>query len=101
VWGKVLAGRGIEVRTSRPRWSLTTLASARPNPAVVKVVFARSGRVARAEIVGPGTGYTDVDGPLLDAIRERWVARGKRFEALRWDDPSAGVTMYFRVTFGH
>ncbi|MCE7974953.1 MAG: hypothetical protein DYG92_11630 [Leptolyngbya sp. PLA1] len=99
-WGKVLAGRGIEVKTSKPRWSLTTLMSARPKDTRLRVTFAPTGRVAKAEVLDGGSGYPDVDGPLLDAVINRWSASGARFEEARASSPDAQVVLYFKVLFG-
>lgn len=94
--GKPLAGKGLKIRTVRPNWTTTTRLTALPRNPMVRVVFARDGRVLEAEFVGPGTGYADVDAPLLHAIR-RWTASGKELERLPADQPRAGVTMTFRV----
>ena len=64
---------------------------ASPKDAVVHVTFGRSGKVIRAEFAKEGTGYADVDGPLLDAIY-RWTARGVMLERIPSGDPHTGLT---------
>lgn len=99
-WGKVLAGRGIEVKTSKPRWSLTTLMSAKPRDTRLRVTFAPTGRVAKAEVLDGGSGYPDVDGPLVDAVINRWSASGARFEDAKSESAAGEVVLYFKVLFG-
>lgn len=99
-WGKVLAGRGIEVKTSKPRWSLTTLMSAKPRDTRLRVTFAPTGRVAKAEVLDGGSGYPDVDGPLVDAVINRWSASGARFDEAKSESPAGEVVLYFKVLFG-
>ncbi|MCC6676234.1 MAG: hypothetical protein IT436_03740 [Phycisphaerales bacterium] len=97
--GRVLAGEGVNVRTTRPRWSTTTLltATAPKNP-VVRVTFGRNGKVIEAAFVnGQGSGYDNVDEPLLNALHS-WTASGKRIRDLPASDPKAGLTIVFIIT---
>jgi outer membrane biosynthesis protein TonB len=73
------------VVTARPRWSTTTLLTAAPRNVRVRVAFDRAGRVVLAEFVGEGSGYADVDEPLLHAIY-RWRASGERIARLRGEE---------------
>jgi hypothetical protein len=94
--GRPAAGQGLEVRTVRPRFSVTTMLTSNPRRSTVDVVFGRDGRVLRAAFQqGRTTGYPEVDGPLLDAIY-RWTARGR---ALADIPPDADVAKGLLVTF--
>jgi len=87
--GKVLAGKGLQIRTVRPEWAVATRLSASPRNPVVKITFGRSGRVIRASFVeGQSTGEREVDGPLLAALY-RWTAKGEQLSAL--PQPPAAV----------
>ena len=78
--GKTLARDGIQVRTVRPKWSITTKITAIPRNPLIDVTFDRTGKVSKAAFVaGRNTGYREVDGPLLDSIY-RWRASGEKFE---------------------
>jgi len=97
--GRPVAREGLQVKTVLPRWSATTRVVARPENAIVRIEFSRSGRVIMAEFVKHdgkvGTGYKDVDGPLLDAVY-RWTAKGKDLEALLGTDPDATLCVVIR-----
>ena len=99
--GKVLAAKGLRIQTVRPEWAVTTRLMARPKNPVVKVTFGRNGRVLRAEFVdGQGTGWSDVDGPLKDALY-RWTAKGATLDQIPTspdaDGEPRGVSLSFRV----
>lgn len=95
--GRPLAGRGLDIRTVRPTWPITVTLLAIPRNPLVEITFGRTGRVLRASYVfGQDTGYSDVDGPLLDAVY-RWTATGKALAELPPDDPDAGVTLRIRI----
>jgi hypothetical protein len=99
--GKVLAAKGLRIQTVRPEWAVTTRLMARPKNPVVKVTFGRSGRVVKAEFVdGQGTGWSDVDGPLKDALY-RWTAKGSSLDEIpATPGPGGeprGVSLTFRV----
>ncbi len=99
--GKVLAAKGLRIQTVRPEWAVTTRLMARPKNPVVKVTFGRNGRVIKAEFVeGQGTGWSDVDGPLKDALY-RWTARGSTLDQLPASPGPGGeprgVALTFRV----
>lgn len=78
--GKPVAGKGLQVKTIRPRWSHFTLLTATPRDAVVRVSFNRFGKVEDVEFL-QDTGRPDVDRPLLDAVYN-WTASGKELEKL-------------------
>ena len=96
--GRPAAGQGLEVRTVRPRFSMTTILTSNPRKSSINVFFGRDGRVLKAKFVeGKTTGYDDVDGPLLDAIY-RWTARGKALEDVPpGTDPAKGLLVNFNI----
>jgi len=97
--GKVLARKGLNIRTSHPRFTATTLALTQPRNPLVRITFGRNGKVQKAEFVeGHSTGYPDVDKPLLDSLH-RWVARGEQLAKIPVGPPEAGLTMEFRILF--
>jgi len=94
--GRTAAAQGLEIKTVRPRWSDTTRLTAAPRNPLVRVTFARTGKVTSAVFAsGMNTGWKDVDDPLLDAIY-RWSAKGEALRALP-PDRSAGLTVQFRI----
>lgn len=76
--GGVLVGRGYQIQTVRPRFSVITQLSAIPRNPEVRIVFDADGTVTEAEIV-KSSGYAGVDAPLLAAMY-KWRATGKLFE---------------------
>ncbi len=85
-WGRPLAREGLEVKTVRPRWSVTTRLARSPRNPVLIIRFGADGAVRSAEFLRDkrmifSTGFSDVDGPLLDAVY-RWRAQGRAIEAL-------------------
>lgn len=94
--GEPLAGKGLRIYTVQPRFGYATLATATPRNTVVLITFGRDGRVLRAVFKDRGTGFDEVDKPLIDAIY-RWTARGEALKKLPADQPRAGIT--FEVKF--
>lgn len=95
--GKVLAAKGMQVTTVRPRWSITTLATTLPKNPTLRVTFGRTGKVVRADfLAGQTTGSENVDGPLLNAVY-RWTAKGGDLAKIPPDQPGAGVTIIVRL----
>ena len=88
--GRPLAGKGLQVRTVNPRWGVTTMIVSSPKDTVIRITFGRTGKVLKATFVDSGTGYADVDGPLLDAVY-RWTAKGDVLEKIPPGDPQAGL----------
>jgi hypothetical protein len=84
--GQPLAGKGLQVRTVNPRWGVTTMLTSSPKNTVIRVTFGRTGRVLKAAFTDTGTGYPDVDGPLLDAVY-RWTATGEVLKKIPPSDP--------------
>lgn len=93
--GRPIAAEGLRITTRRPVWSDATRASAAPRNPVVELAFGHDGRIVRhgVRFVGGGTGYDDVDRPLIDAIY-LWRASGQRIDAL---DRGRTVTLRLRV----
>jgi hypothetical protein len=88
--GHPLAGKGLQVRTVNPRWGVTTMLTSSPRNTVVRIRFGRSGKVLKAAFLDGGTGYIDIDGPLLDAVY-RWIAQGEVLKKIPTGDPQAGL----------
>jgi hypothetical protein len=99
--GRVLAAKGLEILTRRPRFNVSTRMTQTPKNAVVEITFGRDGRVRRAGFVSDGaktynTGSEEIDQPLLNAIYA-WTARGKPLSDIDPDDPEAGVTIMITI----
>ncbi len=90
--GTVLVGRGLEVRTVRPRFSVTARALSVPSNPEVVLTFNADGTVRLAEL-RTSTGFDNIDGPLLSSLYA-WTARGPRLA----EEPEARValTILFR-----
>lgn len=78
--GRVLAADGIEIKTVRPDFSLSTRLTSMPFNPVVRITFNPDGSVYEATII-QSSGYNDVDGPLLTSLY-RWRAGGERIAKL-------------------
>lgn len=84
--GRVLAGPGLRINTTRLRLTDLQRAMGRPPSPLVEIFFDHRGRVVRARIVpGQGTGRQDLDQALLNAIYE-WTAQGERVQAMSATD---------------
>lgn len=94
--GQPVAGKGLTVKTLRPRWSHFTLITAAPDNAVVRVDFGKDGKVANVELLR-SSGRTDVDRPMLDAVY-MWTASGKQLRDLP-DLDANGKPSVVRMTF--
>lgn len=81
--GKPIAGKGIEIKTVRPRFTHYTAIMTVPRSPRVRIHFRRDGEVEKVELVR-SSGVPDVDRPLLDAVYQ-WRAVGKELEALPAD----------------
>lgn len=94
--GTPLTGKGIRIRTVVPRFSTTTQLTALPRNPVVIIRFNRAGRVVKAEFENKqGTGYRDVDEPLLDAVY-RWTAVGEQLSRI---PAGTNETLTFRIRY--
>jgi hypothetical protein len=99
--GRVVAARGLEITTRRPRFSAATRMTAMPRNPVVRITFGRDGHVRRAEFVRHenvllSTGHPDVDEPLINAIY-RWTARGEALARISERDPEDGISIIMRI----
>ncbi len=95
--GEPMAGAGLTVRTVPPKYGVTTMLVANPKNATVLVTFGRDGTVIRAVFKdAKGTGYPDVDKPLLEAVY-RWKATGEALAKVPITQPPAGIT--FSIKF--
>ncbi|MDQ7012765.1 MAG: hypothetical protein Q9O74_02575 [Planctomycetota bacterium] len=95
--GRPPAVEGLDITTVRPRWTVTTKITAVPRNPVVRMEFGKDGKVVRAAYLEKqGSGYPNVDGPLLDAIYA-WTAKGEALEALAADDPDDVVSITMRI----
>lgn len=74
--GKVIAGRGIEIRPTRPKFGLLARTLTMPAPPKVEVVFGRDGNAKRARIIRSSGYPVDIDEPIINALHE-WTASGK------------------------
>lgn len=94
--GQPLAAQGIRVQTVLPRFSITTRLTAIPRNPTVLITFRRGGSVASAVFEdGRGTGYDDVDGPLLAAVH-RWRATGELFDRMVQQSPTGLIEVKVR-----
>jgi hypothetical protein len=95
--GTPLAGKGLRIRTVLPRFSITTRLMASPRNPVIVVRFSRAGKVLSATFENDqGTGYEDVDVPLLAAVH-RWTATGDQLTQIPAGDAQAGVA--FKIKY--
>lgn len=79
--GKVEAGEGLDIKTVRPEFGLTTRALLQPRSPTLEVVFGKDGR-ARSVRVLKSSGYpSEVDEPVVNALYA-WRARGKALDQL-------------------
>ena len=72
--GRVVVGKGIEIKTVAPRFGIASRLSAVPDNPRVLVVFNRKGRVIEARLIR-SSGHAGVDGPILSSLY-RWRATG-------------------------
>ena len=93
--GKVLAGKGIEIRPTRPKFGLLARTLALPASPRVEVVFGRNGTVKRARIVRSSGYSTEIDEPIINAVYE-WTASGKALAELP-PNPSAEMRLNLTV----
>lgn len=96
--GRPAAAEGLEIKTTNPRWSVTTQLTASPRNPVVWIAFGRNGKVIDADFLnGEKTGSSAVDEPLLHAIFT-WRAKGVALDELPQADPKAAVRVILRIT---
>lgn len=81
--GQPLSAEGVRIATHKPKFTHTTLVSTRPANPIVEITFGKSGSVARngVRFTGRGTGYPEVDQPLIEALY-LWTASGRKVDDL-------------------
>lgn len=95
--GKVVATEGLRINTTRLHLTDLQRSMGRPPSPLVEIFFDHTGRVFRARIPdGRGSGRSDIDQALLNAIYE-WTAEGEAIDALEERDPPLLVRM--RIMF--
>ncbi|MBL9030505.1 MAG: hypothetical protein JNM80_02190 [Phycisphaerae bacterium] len=97
--GEVLAARGLEIKTRRPKWNQTSIVTRTPRNPTIRVTFRADGTVQSADFVWDGpkrldTGYEEIDAPLLNAVHA-WTATGKPLRDL--PNPESVITMTFYI----
>ncbi len=93
--GRVIAGQGLEVRTTRPEFSLVARSLTAPSSPRVELVFRRSGVVKRVNILRSSGYPIDIDEPLKTAMYA-WRASGRALDELP-DVPSAELRLVLTV----
>ncbi|MAE60446.1 MAG: hypothetical protein CMJ49_03715 [Planctomycetaceae bacterium] len=79
--GRVVALRGIEVNTVRPRFSAAALMTGVPRNPRLRIVFNPEGKVIRAEFIRT-TAYGNWDGPILTSVY-KWTASGEGLKRIK------------------
>lgn len=91
--GQVVAARGLEIVTIRPKFQTITRFTAWPHNPEVSIEFGVGGKVTSARFQpGRSTGHSEVDQALLDAIYQ-WRARGPRIDSLTGSRPPVVINM--------
>lgn len=96
--GQPLAGKGLEIKTRRPRLTHYTRIMGAARDPVVRVHFRRDGRVDKVDLVH-SSGNPDVDRPVIDAVFE-WRATGKPLENVPRPSPPGTLAVEFRIIMG-
>lgn len=99
--GKPVAAQGLEIKTTRPKWTGFMRATLRPRSPKVDVTFGPDGSVTLVRFVvengrRQSSGFKDVDDVLLNSIYA-WTATGVAIDELDPADPEAGVTITLRI----
>ncbi|MFK7759006.1 MAG: hypothetical protein AB8C13_03555 [Phycisphaerales bacterium] len=98
-----VAGKGLEIKTVRPRYTTAVRLSALPKNPVVLIYFNAQGKVVKAEFLRErsvvySTGIRGVDEPLLSAIYQ-WRAKGSEIDQLDPGDPKSLVEVSIKIVF--
>lgn len=78
--GKPIAGKGLEIKTVRPRFTQYTRIMSAPRSPIYRIHFRRDGTVEKVETIR-SSGVSDVDRPVIDAIY-KWRAVGEELDRL-------------------
>ena len=102
--GRPIAREGLQIRTVRPEFSITSQLTLAPRNPVVTLDFGADGRVYDHRFerdpeteVELNTGSARLDGPLLNALY-RWRASGPRIEDLRTQPAEGDVPPTTSIT---
>lgn len=79
--GRLIAGRGIQLKTRRPVFTTLAQVTTQPRSPVVTIWFDNTGTATRARI-DLSSGYPEIDEPILDSLY-RWRATGKQIDSLK------------------
>ncbi|MCC6580723.1 MAG: energy transducer TonB [Phycisphaeraceae bacterium] len=90
--GRVLVGRGIEIKTAVPRFSTIAQVSSLPKNPFVQLIFDCDGVVTDAQIL-ESTGYPNIDAPILSSLY-KWRASGPMLK-----DRTKPLELKIHITF--
>lgn len=90
--GRLVAARGISLKTRRPELTMLAQITARPRSPIVTIWFNSAGVCTSARI-DMSSGYPEIDGPILDSLY-RWRATGKQIDELK---PGETVRIQLRL----
>jgi hypothetical protein len=79
--GKVEAGEGLDIRTVRPEFSLTTKAIRQPHSPTLEIIFGKDGRAKRVRVLKSSGFPSEVDDPVVTALYN-WRAKGRLLDQL-------------------
>ncbi|MCA9291846.1 MAG: hypothetical protein KDA25_12010 [Phycisphaerales bacterium] len=82
--GKVVVGRGLDLKPSRPNYSPRSLLLGAPSNPLCELQIRRDGRVAKARLM-TSTGSREIDEAILNSLY-RWTATGSTLELLEGDE---------------
>lgn len=94
-WGSVLVGEGLEVRTVRPRFTLTARYLTVPQNPVLRISFGKDGTVRRVVLLRSSGFREERDEPIINAVY-KWTASGRAIRELP-DTPGATVTIEMTI----
>ncbi len=91
--GRVVSAEGLRINTTRIHLTSLQRAFRADRSPLVEIFFNHDGRVSRARIPsGRGSGFSDIDQALINAIYE-WTAEGKPIEEMQEGDAPLLIRM--------
>ena len=93
--GKVEAGEGLDIRTVRPDFSLTTKALRQPRSPTLEIIFGKDGRAKRVRVLKSSGFPSEVDEPVVTALYN-WRAKGRLLDQLP-SRPDATVALEITI----
>ena len=93
--GKVEAGEGLDIRTVRPDFSLTTRALLQPRSPKMEIIFGKDGRARSVKVLKSSGFPAQVDEPVVTALYN-WRAKGKVLDQLP-ARPDAAVSLEITI----